>query len=121
LKRKIKVKVKTYFGPRKTYEVELLVTTDIAGLLAEVTRAVGPEVMESVTSPKVYYPMVPSAHQGFVQHLSSQTKTLSDYNVADGAALILMGQASTQLKWRSADLLPGTSVASSHPRCPTPA
>lgn len=67
--------------------------------------------MDNISNAKFYYPMVANRlTKGYVQQLMAPTKTLYDYSIKDGAALILMGQASLVMKWRNQDILDGTTV-----------
>ena len=58
MKRKIKIKVKTFFGLRKTYEIELPIKSNLTNVSAELSKLIGPDIMENLSNQKFYYPIV---------------------------------------------------------------
>jgi len=93
IKRKIKLKVKTMFASRKTFELEMSITSNITEIYAELTKLIGSEVMENLSNPKFYCSMVVARSQGS-NHLSDiaytttariqhQRKRTADYDGSD--------------------------------------
>lgn len=58
LMRQINIKVKTFFGPRKTYDLTLPVTANLAAIFAEMTKVAGADIIDNLSNPKFYYSMV---------------------------------------------------------------
>lgn len=46
------------FATRKVYDLELPVTSTLSDVYTELTKQIGQEVIENLTNPKFYYPMV---------------------------------------------------------------
>lgn len=83
------MKVKTFIGERKTYELQVPITATTDHLYQEVVQKIGTEV-KNVSNPRFYYPM------GYVKNLSNSLKTLSEFNIPDGASLIMMAKKAFQ-------------------------
>jgi hypothetical protein len=52
------------FASRKTFELEMPITSNITEIYTELTKLIGPEVMENLSNPKFYYSMVASDLEG---------------------------------------------------------
>lgn len=95
----INVKVKVFFGKREVKVLQLPIESTISDLFNELKTKMKDE-LAIITNPRFYYPM------GTIQHLDSQVKTLSDYQIPDNAQILMI--AKKPFQWANCDRKPDT-------------
>jgi hypothetical protein len=80
--------VKTFFGSRETYELDVPINQIYSDLSKKFE-----DMLDLISGPRFFYPMVRQSlnfQKGHVRQLDSTVKSLGDYQIPDGAQLLMM-------------------------------